>query len=363
MTRRTIDQLTVPLLCRIIGVDEEAPPHHVVESAARIRSTVPQLVLSAARRTGAELGSGSVDLLARAAARSGDYADLFDGVRHAVRCARVVKGASLSRHYPADLLRPVGDIDVLVAGEQDIWQVASAIVRARPVQDISVVLHGETRLPFVTLRWPPADPWLDRPMKAEIFATPLMGNAAAVGVRALPASVPLVLVDLLALCEERFQRPFNVKDVADVLVLADCELPAAADIVTTVGECRLAPELAELLSTAAEHCDIGPLRVVADAVTGPAADELARRAAWSRPPIDWSLPSPVWRWLAAGVPVPSVPLRIHDVPSGQTCARAEAFGDHVIYRTPVGDFLATVHETVGADDFDAALHHLALAAG
>ncbi|UOX90696.1 hypothetical protein MUY14_08745 [Amycolatopsis sp. FBCC-B4732] len=364
MTRpRKIDQLTLPLLRRILGVAEEAQPHHLLEAAAAVRGTVPQLVLTVARRTGAELGPGSTGLLARAAARAEDYRDLVGEVRRTVPGARVVKGSSLARHYPGDLLRPVGDVDLLVAGAPDIWRAAAAIVRARPVQDVAVVLHGPDRLPFVTLRWPPADPWLDRPMKAEIFATPLMGNAAAVGVRSLPAGLPSVLTDLLVLSEERFQRPFNVKDFADVLALADSELPSVPDVVAAAAECRLAPELAELLGATAEHCDIGDLGPVARVVAAAAGAELGRRAVWSRPPIDRSLPGPVWRWLAAGVPVPSVPLRIHDVPAEQTPARTEVFGDHVILRTPVGDFLATVHETVSADDYEGAIRHLAAAAG
>ncbi|MCB5166989.1 nucleotidyltransferase family protein [Streptomyces bambusae] len=355
-TARLIDQLTLPLLRGLLGLDDDAPPYVLTEAAAAVRSTVPQLVLSAAQRCGEELGSGSRDTLARARQRAAAYEEILRRVVKAVPGARVVKGASLARHYPDSLLRPVGDMDLMVATEQQVWEAAAAVLDSCPVQDTAVVLHGSRRpLPFVTLTWPGTDRWLDKPMKAEIVCTPLTGNAGAVGVRPLAAPRDSCLPDLLSVCEERFQRRFNAKDIADVLVLADTGLPPAARIVDTAAAHQLAPELHELLSYAAAHCDIGPFAAVVDLLGERAAAERSRREAWRRPRTLQSLDHPVWRALAYGVPVPSIPLRRAARPDARIPVRYEPLGAHLLHHTPIGDFLLTVEQTVSRDDYDRAV--------
>jgi hypothetical protein len=349
-----LDQLNVQLLYTLFGLeDEQRAPHLLAETARQVRATLPQLVLAVAQRDGVVLGSGGTDVLARARARAKDYAKLvadLDG------SARVVKGGSLARHYPADLLRPVGDLDLVAADSDGVWRAALALCERRTIREIAVILHGsKDPSPFVVLEWDAADPWLDRPLKAEICVTPLVGDLGAVGMRALDARRLGVYADVVALCEEGFQRPFNPKDIADVLALADAGVLGRDELVAVVTEHHLAPELERLLGFAARYCDIGPLAGALPAVELPAKRERERRGTRTgqRPPPAAS--HPVRRHLAEGRPARSVTLRTGGPGRPVQPAKLRVFRDHLLYLTPVGDFLFTVREEVSVDDYEAAL--------
>src|SRR5699024_12436780 len=81
---------------------------------------------------------------------------------------------------------------------------------------------------------------------------------------------------LLGLAEERFQRPFGLRDVLDVHVLAASMSPAQT-VVDTVRSYGREPEILELLTYADERLEIGQLRALKEALVQPARDEQARR--------------------------------------------------------------------------------------
>lgn len=358
---RLVDQLSLPLLARIFGLDEGVSPYLLLSTAAQVRSTLPHLVLSVAEREGAALGSGSRDTLARARGRASGYADVMRTVVARAPSARIVKGASMAASYPRALLRPVGDADIWVPERTELWRAAAAIVAERPMADVRITLYGTPApFPVVTVQWPSEDPWLDKPMKAELFPTPLAGNGRAVGPRMLDPGAGQTVHDLMALCEEGFQRPFNPKDIADVLVLADSPLPPTGVLVAATAEYALAPELARLLDYAARWCDIGSLEELHLAVADEARRERDRRDRWRRSRVPDHVTNPVRRWLAYGMPVPSVVLnRVDPATRGDDASYEDFVGDHLIARTPLGDFLATTREVVSAQDARAARAYLA----
>lgn len=345
-----LDQLDVSLLYRLFGLEREMPSHVLLDVAQQVGGSLPQLVLTVADRAGERLGSGSQDLLARARARAADYADLAADLP----TCQAVKGPSLSRHFPADFLRPVGDLDLVVPTEADLWRAAVRVTQLRPIRATAVILHGSPEpIPFVVLEWPAPDPWLDRPLKVEITVTPLVGNFGAVGLRQLDTSALGWYTDVVTLCEERFQRPFNPKDLADVLAIGQSRWLDPARIAEVAAAHHLAPELQTLLSFASRHCDIGPLTDALRLVSTTAKRERARRERWIRPAVADHIRHPVRQRLAGGQPARAVRLT-SGRPEGPPVELRD-FGAHLLYRTPVGDFLVTTDEMVGYEDYQAAL--------
>ncbi|QNP71074.1 hypothetical protein IAG44_17615 [Streptomyces roseirectus] len=305
-----LPDVTLDMLYRLLGVAEHESRRELIRRGRRVSPRLPQLLISAAAREGVALGSGASDELRRARARAGRYADLFDAVRAAVPGVRIAKGPSVARWYPPDLLRPVGDLDLSFATEDELWRAALTVTGRAPVEDIVLALTRHEGRTSVTLglRWPAEDELLDRPYNVELSMVAFPGDpgSAVPPRRTLPADQ--TLADLLALAEERFQRPFHAKDAVDVLMILTHCPPPPATLAEAAAAHHLAPELLELLTYTQDGTQ-APLDAFRTPLHEPAAAELARREAAERPADP---PTTVDARLDAGFPVAGLRLNRRD---------------------------------------------------
>ncbi|MFI6447996.1 hypothetical protein [Kitasatospora sp. NPDC050543] len=337
--------VTVGLFRRVLDVGTDEPLRDVVRAARTWRGHVAPLVLSAAEAEGIALGTGSGDELRRMGARVEDYRRLADRLTGAVPGARVLKGPALGRHWPAALLRPCGDLDVCVPDAAALWRAVREVAALRPLHDLDVTVlrHGDVLHWVVVLRWQAEDPVLDVDHRIELATFAYPGHPGVVDIRTEPPGDQAV-ADLLALAEERFDRPFGPKDLLDlafVLRAADCpplpELAFAAELF------RLAPELRELAERVRGVADLtcpANERLLA-LLEGPAERERAARAAQSLP--DAELPLHGFRLTE------TVHVRRSDT------VEFVGFDGGTVLRCPVGDFLLVDSDRVDPDVHDAAL--------
>ncbi|MGW1938737.1 hypothetical protein [Streptomyces goshikiensis] len=337
--------LSLGLLYELLDVDPELPPRYLLRRARQEGAVVSTLVLSLAEREGLALGEGARGELARMTRRSDLYRELEAAVR-AVPGARTVKGPSLARHYPAGLLRAIGDLDVVVPDEAALWRVLAEVLDRREAGEaLMTELHeGGRRDLLVSVWWLGEDPMLDldRGVEATTFAYGGLPERAVPLRPELPAEQ--VYADVLAVAEERFQREFGLKDVLDlVFVLTSPAAPDPAALARAAADYALAPELEELCAKAAGHpalaCAV-PAELT-DGLREPARLERARRAA-AGPAAEeprhygFQLTEPLRR--GAG-----------------NAAEDHDFGGVLLRRTPVADFLLVSGELVDPADHEAAL--------
>ncbi|MFD1051919.1 hypothetical protein ACFQ1S_43335, partial [Kibdelosporangium lantanae] len=173
-----------------------------------------------ALREGIPLGTGALDELHRVNARIAEYRKIAEEITTSVDGARIVKGPTLARDYPAGILRPSGDLDVIVRDERDLWRGAH-IVQQRHVLDpveLTLLDTPSTRHIVLSVYWPADDPVLDEDLCVELCTPAFVGDLAGVPIRERLPEDPW-LANLLAICEERFQRQYKAKDLFDLVVL------------------------------------------------------------------------------------------------------------------------------------------------
>ncbi|MFJ9790690.1 hypothetical protein ACYTFC_30585 [Streptomyces globosus] len=349
--------LDLALLHTLLDVPDHEDGRELVAAARAVSATLPQLVISVAAREGVPLGSGSSDELARARARAVRYAAFRATAEAAAPHCRVVKGPSLARHYPQGVLRPVGDLDLVLPDQAELWAAAHALATEHGAEphELTLVTGPDGRLHvLLTLAWPSPDPLVEQELRVELSTAAFYGDLGALPVRyALPG--PQGLADLLSVAEERVERPFHAKDAVDVLMLlAAGELDDTDAVTAALDTLRLAPEgleLAALVHAVAPH----PLL---DALAGRlrplAAQERARRAAVPAR----SEPAGIRARLDAGFPVWGMLL---DTCVGRGPADRLELVDgprSTLVHTPVGSFLLVAGELVDAADHAAALAFL-----
>ncbi|MEU2830345.1 nucleotidyltransferase family protein [Streptomyces lavendulae] len=341
-------------LYEALGVPEEAGPAELLFAARRQHYTLPYLVLSAVARHGVEMSDAARAELDRARRRARRYESVLAEVSAQV-AVRPVKGPLLARYYPDGLLRPQGDLDLLVDNERDLWRVVRLLMEDEPLYLGVSMLGTPTRHLVVTMTWTPEDSLLDPEIRVEVATAALVGDYRGVPIRpALPDDA--LVANLLALGEERFQRPFHARDAIDVHVLGQAQpQPSTAQLVAAVEEYRLAPEVRELLAFTAERLSPGALTALGEALQAPAARELSRRTAH---PVSVGPTRQVPAALADGSPVYGMPLRRVAGRSGWEGVRTHLFGDDALLLTPVGDYLLVTDEVVGQERYDAALREL-----
>ncbi|MGF1431531.1 nucleotidyltransferase family protein [Kitasatospora sp. LaBMicrA B282] len=353
-------QLDLDLLHDLLDVDRDLGPRHLVRAAREVRGVLTTLVLSLAAREGLTLGSGSRDELDRMTRRAGTYREIAERLER-VAGARVVKGPSLARHYPSDLLRPVGDLDVVVPDEAALWRAVDEVLSRQECDGAlyTEIREGDRKHLFVGLWWAADDPMLDHEPNVEISTFAFPGEHGLVPVRAaLPAD--RVGADVLALAEERFQRPFTVKDMLDLsLVLTGPAAPDPAALAALADEYRLAPELLQLCErTIAAHpvlaaCVPGDL---VEELRAPAAAEQQRRDAL---PAVAEEPTELPDRIEAGLPIYGLQLGESLERRAATAAEDLPYPGGLIARTPIADFLMVSGELVDPDHHQRALAELA----
>src|SRR5690242_5676848 len=105
--------LTLSLLHELLGTDPGDGVRPLLAASRQVRGVLAPLVLSLAAREGVPMGTGSRGELDRMLRRAAHYRELAALVG-TVEGLRVMKGPSLARYYPDGLLRPPGDLDLVV---------------------------------------------------------------------------------------------------------------------------------------------------------------------------------------------------------------------------------------------------------
>ncbi|MEU9986947.1 hypothetical protein AB0E10_09110 [Streptomyces sp. NPDC048045] len=343
---------------RLLDLHEEATPYETVTAAGRVSQAFRALVMTAAAREGV-IGTGSADELRRRAERTAFYARVQRSCEPLG--ARPLKGLSLAAWYPDDLPRPMNDLDLVVPDTAALWRVVGALVADYGPREMDLtVLDGEARHFVVALSWPGADPLLDYETRVEILTCALTGDQGAVPLRPGLPQDPLA-AGLLAVAEERFQRPFNGKDVVDVMMALapgrTLDLPLLA---RTADEFSLAPELGELLELFAgteqdtAHLPSG-FGTLVTALAEASSRELRRRENWRQrhSAADPADPGPLRHGMRL-TPVEPGP-RPHRATDAATL---HAFDGGTLLLTPVADFLLVTGALVDPALYDAATRAL-----
>lgn len=335
------------LLYRMLDVDEDDPHHLLVQESRRHSPSLPHLVLSVLDAGGYPLGTGARDELRRASERNATYTSLAQAVCEDTQ-ARVVKGPSIGIRYPPGLRRPVGDLDLIVPDENQLWAAVRTIVRAQPAcsMDIGMIGAGLSHC-AVTVYWPGADPALDPWRKVDVCTAAFCGDGSSVGVRPLLPADQLT-ADVLSLAEERFQRPFGIKDFLDIFVLAsakDCDPAAVAD---AADRYQLAPELAEMVELAGRYGPTGTFGEIAQLAGQAAARERIRRDAVTSGGPPSSVTPPRYGYL----------LRETEWREHFTPAVRHEWEEGTILRTPLGDYLLVDSATVTIAEDENAMREL-----
>jgi hypothetical protein len=347
--------IDLPLLHRLLAVHETEPPRRLVRKARIPSSNFAQLVLSVLERDGFPLGTGSRDELRRARLRSATYGVALRLLQVVAR-ARVLKGPSLARLYPPELVRPVGDLDLILPDEESLWRCVRVLTEAFPVTHVDVSLvEGPHRHVFASVQWPSDDPALDAELTVELYTAAYPGDSGAVEIRAQPPDMQL-LADLVAVAEERFQRPFQPKDAIDVIAMSWQAELADRELVATIDDYRVAPEVVELLEYASSYHPLGSLSDLAAGLRSSAERERERRASHSgleTAELD------VGARLRNGQLVYGLMLSRTAWRSDIRVAEVAHFGSGYLLHTPVGEYLLVASEEVGSTLYDAAMAALA----
>lgn len=346
------DGIDLPLLHRLLDVDEEDGPRVLVRQSRMVSSALVPLVMSVAARAGVPLGSGSRDEIARARARVDGYRRIAADCRRFFG-ARMVKGPSVARLYPADLTRSMSDLDLVVPDEGALWDAVAHLADRYELEEMDVAVFGDpVRHLVVAPYWAADDPLLDRPLHVDLSTFAFYGDPQSVPIR---TTLPLhqTVADLLSLAEERFQRPFNAKDVIDAaLLLRDPRLDAGA-LREAASTYLLAPELRELIVFGKERSDL--FETVDDSLLADldrlAGEERARRAGQAAP-----RPEGVAARLAhGGFPVHGMRLRWARPRRPWRAARLRPGPDgSTLLLTPVADYLLVTEPLVAPDVYEAA---------
>lgn len=112
----------------------------------------------------------------------------------------------------------------------------------------------------VVMKWPAEEPYLDKPMGADISTCAFAGDMKKVPCRVIPPEED-DLCGIFSVAEERFQRKFRTKDLLDFLVLAELAEERLGDTLTdvvceTADGLALAPELHALIKKTSRHIAI-----------------------------------------------------------------------------------------------------------
>ncbi|HEX6343754.1 hypothetical protein [Umezawaea sp.] len=337
----------------MIGLDhlyaaaDLAPDEPVRRLVRALGQRLAPLVLSAAVAEGHAPGPLTAMLLDRQRRRAHVYAEALRTVR-AVADPVVLKGPALAEFYPSHLRRPVGDLDLVVDSEEEVWAAARRLVDtfgATP-SVFTLIGHGGAEHCLVGLDWPSDDPLCESDLEVEISTFAYAGDQAGLPLRVgFPASVPMA--QLFAVAEERCQGPFTVKHALDcaVLLAAHPDLLVGRGAEDSIRAFHLAPELRELVASAEDLVGVavrGSLDVLADEER-----ERRRRAGAADGPSRSG-----GRWASAADVRFGVLL--HGYARGGVRHRAggPAPGGDLVH-TPVGDFLMLDGVEVAAADVEA----------
>ncbi|MEV0594615.1 hypothetical protein [Nonomuraea cavernae] len=271
------------LVERLLGVPPGYPSWRVADLAGR--AGILPTWLSTASLRGVELSPAARSQLDRVRDRVLELHRV--GAEQAdAHGLTIIKGPRIARYFPPGVLRQSGDVDLVAPDEESLWDcVLDLAGRYGAVAQGVSVLSGPLDMQVcVTMKWPAAEPHLDRPLGADVSTVAFAGDLTSVPCRA-EAPPEDDLCGLFAVAEERFQRRFRVKDLLDFLVLSDVVEERLGDATADVVGARadalcLAPELRALVRKAARRVTLSSCwQKVLDELGSLAALEKRRRRA------------------------------------------------------------------------------------
>ena len=274
------DMIDLDIVDRLLGAPPDYPMWRVADMA--IRKEILATWLSSVVARGMEVSDGAHAYLERHRRR---VADLYrigeEMVPHGVR---VLKGQRIATHLPKPLLRQSNDIDLVTLDQPSLWRCTLDLAGryGAIVHGVSILDGPAGRHVGVTMKWAAEEPHIEKPMSADVITCAFAGDLRGVPVRVAP--VPDEdLCGLFAVAEERFQHRFRVKDLLDLLVLADVLEERLGDRLRDVvcehaARLALAPELRSLIGRADQWVPVSPRwREVAQELRPLARQERARR--------------------------------------------------------------------------------------
>jgi hypothetical protein len=331
----------------LLGVPPDYPTWRIADMASRAKILPTWLSSMVAR--GLPISPLAADHLARVHRRVAALHQVGDELA-AAHDVRVIKGARIAARMPAGLLRNSGDTDVVARDEAALWRCVLDL-RERfgaVAQGVNVLQTPGSLHLVVAMKWPAAEPELDKPMGADISTCAFSGNMVTVPVRPEPPD-DTDICSLFAVAEERFQRRFSRKDMLDLVVLAEVlDRRFGADLPTLVAdtahELNLAPELGKLLRKTLEWVDLPEgWTQVGSALAPVAAAEKARRRAG-----------------VSGIPRLRFGFPLDDVSSPTLAVQLREFDGTDLITTPIGTCLLVDSPTIPAELHAAALEHATL---
>ncbi len=344
-------ELTLDILYDIFDVVPDEGLGRLMHAARHAHYTLPFLVLSVIERDGIAMGPAAAGELARARRRALHYRDVL-GRLPAETGFTVLKGPSLASAYPPGVLRPQGDIDLLVPDEEQLWRLVGELSDPAPTA-VWVTVLGQERHLLVTMVWPPEEPLLDPEIRIELCTAALVGNAD-VPIRVHPPDGPW-LRNLVCLAEERLQRPFHPRDALDLYMLTGQDIPDADDLVRTAADFHLAAEVAELVRYAAAELPVDGLVTMLPALDQAGDTEHERRRSQEAP----SAPATTADSLASGLPLHGIRLGALPPGAAVTRIRIHKYGDEALLLTPVGVYLLVSEALVSHERHERAHAELA----
>jgi hypothetical protein len=329
----------------LLGVPPGYPPWRIADMARRARALPTWL--STAEVRGIPLTPAAQDLLDRERRRVKVLHETAELMAASHRVT-VLKGVRIAAHLPAGVLRQSGDVDLAAAGEEAMWAcVRDLMMRFEAVpQGVSVMRPPTPDGPIhygVALKWPAEEPYADKPMGADVTTCAFAGNFDGVPIRAEPLADD-DLCSVFAVAEERFQRKYRLKDLLDLLALAQATEDrfgsALLDLIPAHAKALcLAPELLKLVTQAGDWVPVSPLWTeIAAALEPIAKEEKAVRRSGERP----------MHRLSFGLPLSS------QASGDSRAAIIERAGGDIL-TTPIGTCLLVDSPVVDADECAAAL--------
>lgn len=245
------------LLHRLGLNPRESTPYQAFRAGDAVHQSVGVLYLSCVEARGFPILSPAARALLE---RQRHRLEALDGYsRMALNAApscQVVKGATIRPLYEDPLCRSQTDVDLAFAEAAELWRAAARIQATDDFEDPHLTLvEGDPTHAYIAFERSAPDVFFDKPLLVELSHTPFFGDRKVVPLRRTLPTNPYE-TSLLAICEERFQREFHLRDLIDATlllrVLENSRPGWNNDQYDLVERFSLAPELHELWSLAAD---------------------------------------------------------------------------------------------------------------
>lgn len=325
----------------LLGVPPDYPSWRIADMANRAR-ILPTWLSSVVAR-GMPISPGASEYLDRVRRRVDTLHSVGAELRtkHAVT---VIKGERIASRMPAGLLRNSGDADIVAPDQESLWRCVLDLSENRGAvpQGVNILRTTDALHVVVAMKWPAEEPYLDKPLGADIATCAFCGDTASVPIRVEPLEDD-DLCSVFAVAEERFQRKYSRKDMLDLLVLAERlwerfgeSLPEL--VLDPARRLCLAPELRRLINKTSDWVDLPETWLdIAEQLEPLAAEEKAERKSGNRKPPEVLFGFPLDR-----EPSSSPVIELHQFALGE------------IARTPIGNCLLLAEPNISEELYAAA---------